>query len=224
MTLQQCFEQMPDPRRAEGRRYELTPLLIGTILAIACGATSYRKVHRFLIAHWRRVIAVFGGTWKRAPAYTTVRNVLHELDPAALEAAFRAHSQGLWARHNGEGGRRIALDGKVLRGSFDHFADQRAAQLLGALAHAEQIILAHVSIADKSNEIPAAQQLIAELKPAGCLLTLDAEHCQKNLRSGCRPRPRPARAGEGQSADPAPGRGPLGAERNGARHEPQHRP
>src|SRR5512134_735276 len=98
MTLQECFEQVPDPRRAEGRRYELTPLLIGTILAIACGATSYRKVHRFLAAHWRRVIAVFGGTWKRAPAYTTVRNVLHELDPAALEAAFRAHSQGLLVR------------------------------------------------------------------------------------------------------------------------------
>lgn len=208
MTLQECFEQMPDPRRAEGRRYELTPLLIGTILAIACGATSYRKVHRFLAAHWRRVIAVFGGTWKRAPAYTTVRNVLHELDPAALEAAFRAHSQGLLVRQDEAADRRIAIDGKVLRGSFDHFADQRAAQLLGALAHAEQIILAHVPVADHSNEIPAAQQLIAELQPSGCLLTLDAEHCQKNLRSGRRPRPRPAGAGQGQSTGPAPGGDP----------------
>jgi hypothetical protein len=37
MTLQEYLAQMPDPRRAERRRYELTPLLIGTILAIACG-------------------------------------------------------------------------------------------------------------------------------------------------------------------------------------------
>jgi hypothetical protein len=172
---------MPDPRRAEGRRYELIPLLIGTILAMACGATSYRKVHRFLAAHWRRVMAVFGGRWKRAPAYTTVRNVLRELDPAALEVAFRVHSQALLAAPGEGAGRCIAIDGKVLRGSFDHFADPRAAQLLEALAQTEHLILAHLPLADKSNEIPAAQQLIAQLGASGCLLTLDAEHCQKNL-------------------------------------------
>jgi hypothetical protein len=179
MTLQECLAQMPDPRRAEGRRYELTPLLIGTILAIACGATSYRKVQRFLAAHWRRLIALFGGTWKRAPAHTTVRNVLRELDPAALEVAFRAHSQALLPAPGSGPSRCIAIDGKVLRGSFDHFAEQKAAQILGALAQEEQLILAHVAIDAKSNEIPAAQQLIAELGQSGCLLTLDAEHCQK---------------------------------------------
>jgi predicted transposase YbfD/YdcC len=173
--------QMPDPRRAEGRRYELTPRLIGMILAMACGATSYRKVHRFLAAHWRRVIAVFGGRWKRAPAYTTVRHGRREIDPGALETAFRAHSPGLLTAHGEAPSRCIAIDGKVLRGSFDHFADPRATQLLGALAHAEQIILAHVPMADQSHEIPAAQQLIAELDPRGWLLTLAAEHCQKTF-------------------------------------------
>jgi hypothetical protein len=57
----------------------------------------------------------------------------------------------------------------------------RAAHLLGARAHAEQIILAHVPMTDTSHEIPAAQQLITELGPSGGLLTLEAEHCQKNL-------------------------------------------
>jgi predicted transposase YbfD/YdcC len=179
MTLQQCLAQLADPRRAQGRRYELTPLLIGILLAIACGVTSYRKVHAFLANHWQRVIAVFGGRWKQAPAYTTVRNVLRELEPGALEAVFRAHSQALLAAQGEDAGRCIAIDGKVLRGSVDHFADQRAAQLLGALAQSEQLIVAHVPIAEDSNEIPAAQQLIAELEQAGCLLTLDAEHCQK---------------------------------------------
>jgi hypothetical protein len=162
--LQECLAQLPDPRRAEGRRYALTPLLIGTLLAMACGATSYRKVHAFLSTHWQRVIAVFGGTWKWAPASTTVRNVLRELDANALEAAFRAHSQALLAAQGEGAGRCIAFDGKVLRGSFDHFADQRAAQRLGALAQTEQIIVAHISIAEDSNEIPAVQQLIAELE------------------------------------------------------------
>jgi predicted transposase YbfD/YdcC len=34
--------------------------------------------------------------------------------------------------------------------------------------------------ADKSHEIPAAQQLIQELNLTGCLFTLDALHAQKN--------------------------------------------
>jgi hypothetical protein len=65
-------------------------------------------------------------------------------------------------------------------------ADQRAAQVLSAFTHAEQLILGHVPIAEKSNEIPAAQQLIAALGLQGRVFTLDAEHCQKNFRG--RPR------------------------------------
>ena len=102
---------------------------------------------------------------------TTVRHVLRELDAHALEAAFRAHGQALLAAHGEAAGRCIAIDGKVLRGRFDHFADPRAAPRLGALAQTEPIMVAHVPIAADSNEIPAAQPLIAELEQAGCLLT-----------------------------------------------------
>src|SRR3970282_426621 len=118
MTLQQGLAQLSDPRRAQGRRYELTPLLIGTLLAMACGATAYRKVHCFLAARWQRLIAVFGGTWKRAPACPAVRNVRRELDPGALETACRAHSPALRAAHGAGAGRCIARDGKGLRGRF----------------------------------------------------------------------------------------------------------
>ena len=43
-------------------------------------------------------------------------------------------------------------------------------------------MLAHVDIAEKSSEIPAAQALLAELGVArDTLVTLDALHCQKNI-------------------------------------------
>lgn len=54
----------------------------------------------------------------------------------------------------------IALDGKTLRGSFDHINDRKAAQTLTAFASASAIVLAHTEIEDKSNEIPAAQRMI----------------------------------------------------------------
>jgi predicted transposase YbfD/YdcC len=41
------------------------------------------------------------------------------------------------------------------------------------------LILAHVDIDEKSNEIPAAQRLLGELHAAHGIITLDALHCQK---------------------------------------------
>ena len=76
------------------------------------------------------------------------------------------------------------MDGKTLRGSFDHFHDRAAAQVLSALATDTALVLAHVDIADKSNEIPAAQALLANLGIIRQIVTLDALHCQKNIR-GC---------------------------------------
>ena len=45
-----------------------------------------------------------------------------------------------------------------------------------------QIILGHPVIAEKSNEIPAAQEMIAALGLSGRLFTLDAMHCQKTFQ------------------------------------------
>ena len=73
-----------------------------------------------------------------------------------------------------------AFDGKTPRGSFDAFCDHKAAQMLSALRQADQIVLGHLMVDEKSNEIPAAPELIEGLGLKGCLFVLDAEHCQKN--------------------------------------------
>ena len=37
-----AMSEVPDPRRAAGKRYPLAPLLLFTVLALLSGATSYR--------------------------------------------------------------------------------------------------------------------------------------------------------------------------------------
>ena len=54
-------------------------------------------------------------------------------------------------------------------------------QALSAFASEAAILLAHSDIDVKSNEIPAAQRMIAEFGLTGVLFTADALHCQKNL-------------------------------------------
>jgi len=39
-------------------------------------------------------------------------------------------------------------------------------------------------VAEKSNEIPTAPELIEALGLKDCLFTLDAAHCQKNCSNG----------------------------------------
>lgn len=178
--LLDALSEVPDPRRAEGKRYPLAPLLLFTVLALLSGATSYRRIIIFL--EQRRVVlnALFGFSLKRAPSINTVRTVLQGLDGDALEQAFRRHAEGLLARTRGRMPV-IALDGKTLKGSFDHLNDRKAAQALSAFASEAAILLAHSEIDDKSNEIPAAQRMIAELGLSGVLFTADALHCQKNI-------------------------------------------
>lgn len=173
--------EIPDPRRAQGQLYKLPYLLLFSILAIVTGSSSYRGIHTFLDVHRLRLNAAFGLAWKKAPAHTAIRYILQGLDPTAVEGVFRRHAAGLNAAHQGPEPRRIALDGKTLRHSFDHFKDRKAAQVLSAFAVDTALVLAHVEIADKSNEIPAAQQLLGELNIVRHMVTLDALHCQKNL-------------------------------------------
>lgn len=173
--------QVPDPRRAEGKLYRLPYVLLFAILAIVTGANSYRGIKTFIETHRDKLNAAFGLNWKRAPAYTAIRYILKRLDPAAVEQVFRLHAAGLDAKKEEAGQRTIAIDGKTLRHSFDNFHDRKAAQILSAFVAETQLVLAHIEIDDKSNEIPAAQNLLAELGLSGHIVTLDAMHCQKNL-------------------------------------------
>jgi hypothetical protein len=197
-----ALDQIPDPRRRQGQRYSLAHLLLFAVLAILAGATSYRRIRLFIGVHRERLNAAFGARFRRAPAVNTLRALLHALDPAEIEAAFRRHAEHLGEVITPPGRRVIALDGKTLRGSFDHLDDQAAAQVLSAFASDAALILAHQEITD-GDEIAAAQALIERLGLSGVLFTADALHCQKNLRHRRGDRQRAAGAGQGQPAAPA---------------------
>lgn len=180
-NLLAALADVPDPRRAQGKRYPLPYMLLFTVLALLSGAKSYRGIITFLEQRREHLNHHFGVDLKRAPVVNTLRMVLQSLPTEALEEAFRRHARALLP--DGGAGEQpvIAIDGKTLRGSFDHINDRKAAQNLTAFASASAIVLAHTEIEDKSNEIPAAQQMIRELGLRDVVFTADAMHCQKNL-------------------------------------------
>jgi hypothetical protein len=180
-SLLEILREIPDHRRREGKRFDLATVLLYAILAMVAGANSYRQTHEFIRTLLARFNEAFGLELPYSPSYTGLRLILQGVDAEALEAAFRRHAASLPTPPPAvEGLTAIAVDGKTLRGSFDAFADRKAAHMMSALRHADRIVLAHVMVAEKSNEIPTAPKLIEALGLKGCLFTLDAEHCQKN--------------------------------------------
>lgn len=167
-----------DHRRKQGQRYQLGHILLFAILAMLCDADSYRKIYAFIKCHYQLLNKIYQLNWKRCPAYTTIRNIIQGVSFDELKNAFREYSAAL-ADTNPHHKRYIAFDGKVLRGSFDNFQDQKAMQLFSAFLTDSKIIIAHEPIADKTNEIPTAQQLIERLGLSDYIFTFDAMHRQE---------------------------------------------
>ena len=196
------FAEVSDARRAQGQRYAFAPFLTAILLAVLSGATSFRKIAAFIELQHERLNELLGVCWKSTPCYVAVRHLLLNLAPGDLESALRRHSDRLRkttvAEHRTMTSKRfIALDGKALRGSASRLEDKRAQQLLSVFGHRDQIILGQWEVDEKTHEIPVAQRIIGELGLAGCVLTLDALHCQKNTGRGQSPGRR--RTGAGQS-------------------------
>ena len=168
--------KVKDHRRKQRRQYQLGHILLFSILAIVSGAESYRKIHAFIQAHYTTLNETFDLGWKRIPAYTTIRYIIRGVSSAEIEARFREYA--VWLTANADGQQFVAFDGKVIRGSFDHFKDQKAIQVLSAFLTGSDIILAHEEIAEKTNEIPIAQEMMAKLGLSDCVFTFDAINCQ----------------------------------------------
>ena len=115
---------------------------------------------------------------KRAPTPSTLWRIVGKVDLGELEEVFREHAAVLHVALGGGPGEVVAHDGKRQKGSYDTAADVKMSQLLRAFAVGTKMILGHIAIMAKSNEIPAMQVLVRELGLPGVVCTADALHCQ----------------------------------------------
>jgi len=89
------LQHIPDHRRPQGRMYELKFIIFIATLAILSNAKGYRDIATFIKEHFKVLKKTFKFKWKRAPAYTTIRNIIKGIDSKDLEIAFRIHAKQL---------------------------------------------------------------------------------------------------------------------------------
>jgi len=178
-SLLERFRVLRDPRCGHGLRHRHPFVLACAATATLTGTCGYQAFEDTCKKFTPRQLKALGcpqapqGRYA-APSDTTFFRVLTKLD-----AAHFASVVGAWLLEQEVSVlARLAVDGKVLRGSGR--TDGKQLQLLSDASHRLRLTLAHVPIAEKSNEIPALQPLLrAPPSLEGMLLTADALHCQQ---------------------------------------------
>jgi predicted transposase YbfD/YdcC len=112
------------------------------------------------------------------PSHDTFRRVFLLIDPEEFAAAFLRWTQSL---RTAMGAEIVALDGKTVRRSFDRAKGRGPIHLVSAWAGANRLVLGQRKTDDKSNEITAVPELLRVLELDGCIVTVDALNCQKNI-------------------------------------------
>ena len=172
--LLELLSQVPDHRKAQGKRHKLEHILYLSILAGLMGATDYKQISIWIAKHVQKeqIKKLLGVEFIVTPKRSSVSDILAKVDSQSVEILFRE-----WIRtHVNTIGEHLAVDGKVMNGS--RYKDKRSIEVVGAVLSEIGVVIAHQQIAKKSNEIPALQDMIGELGDE-FIFTFDAMNTQK---------------------------------------------
>jgi len=114
LPIVQAFTDLPDTRRTAGQRHHQALCLALFTLGVAAGNRGFLAIGDWLKAHHDQLVALFEPPQGRLPSYSTIRRTLLRLE-------YQAYS-GCLSKFFGiqpMAGETIALDGKVLRGSYE---------------------------------------------------------------------------------------------------------
>ncbi len=171
-----CFEGLADPRTGNAGRHDLLEMLVialSTVLSGGEDCTDMAEFARAKLGFLRGFLKLEHG----APSHDTFSRLFRLLDPEQFGACFQRFMAGFTEACQGV----VAIDGKVLRRSFDKASVKSALHMVSAWGCEQRLVLAQLATDAKSNEITAVPQLLKMLSLEGCIVTVDALNCQREI-------------------------------------------
>lgn len=180
-TFLDHFADIKDPRQQGKVLYPLNEIFILLLCAVLSNANDFESIATYgeeRIEFLRRFAPFKNGI----PRHDTISNILSVLNPKQFQECFFNWTNSLIGSLQGV----VAIDGKVLRGSFDGSAGQAAIHMISAWSDQKNLILGQLKIDDKTNEITAIPTLLDLIAIKGCIVTIDAMGCQKDITKAIR--------------------------------------
>ena len=171
------FSSLTDPRIELKTRHKLIDIVVITLCAVLAGADEWTEVAEFgrIKQEWFKTFLELPSG---IPSHDTFGRVFSKICPEEFEKCFldwvRAAFQNIAPQV-------VAIDGKTLRHSYDRSSNKAAIHMVSAWATENRLVLGQIKTEEKSNEITAIPELLKVLELKGCIVTIDAMGCQKEI-------------------------------------------
>lgn len=170
------LSNMKDPRIDRKKLHLLEDVVFITIAAVLSGAKSWNEIEEYgnQKKDWlKTILALPNGI----PSHDTFNRFFAALDPQEFETVFSNWVKSLTKKYPSDV---VAIDGKTLRGSRKKGFNS-ATHIVSAWSNANKMVIGQVKVDEKSNEITAIPELLNALLFEGCIITIDAMGCQKEI-------------------------------------------
>jgi predicted transposase YbfD/YdcC len=176
LSLFDSLSQVPDPRLDRTKLHQLADILVIAVCATICAAETWEEIAEFGRAKegwFKKFLALPNGI----PSHDTFRRVFLRLNPKKFQESFL-----VWVRGVAHlvGGEVVAIDGKQVRGARTPDGKE-GLRLVSAWACEQRLVLGQLKTEEKSNEITAIPLLLELLELRGCIVTIDAMGCQREV-------------------------------------------
>jgi predicted transposase YbfD/YdcC len=171
-----CFEGLKDPRTGNAGLHDLHELLVIALCTVLAGGQCATHMAAFAAAK-EPFLRGFLKLENGLPSHDTFSRLFRLLDPEQFRTLFQRFMARFAETVQGV----VAIDGKVLRRSFDRASGKSALHMVSAWGCEQRMILAQIATDAKSNEITAVPKLLEMLCLKGTIVTVDALNCQRQI-------------------------------------------
>ena len=175
LTLKDALLEVSDFRIDRRKKYPLYEMLMIAVCAMIDGAkgpTDFERFGKAKLKFLKKFLPLQNGI----PSHDTFRYAFSVVGHGLFSACLRNISDILRSKA-GKGN--VSIDGKALRRSLNRGG--KTPYIVNAWADADGIVLGEVKVDEKSNEITAIPEILRLLGLEGCIVTIDAAGCQKNI-------------------------------------------
>ena len=176
-SIAEHFNDIEDIRIERGKKHKLIDIITISICAVVCGADGWIDIEMYGIAR-KKWLGKFLELPNGIPSHDTFARVFSQINPDEFNRSFLSWIKGISKITAGE---IIAFDGKQSRNSGDEKNGQGVINTVSAWAASNRLVLGQKKVEGKSNEITALPELIKILDLVGCIGTIDAMGCQREI-------------------------------------------
>lgn len=174
MSILDFAKSVEDFRQNWKIKHLSTDIIFITVAAVICGAEDWEDVEDFgecKFDFFSKYLELPNGI----PSHDTFNRFFSTINPDVLEQQFRLWVKTLCSERT----EIVNIDGKTLCGAKN--GSKSPFHMVSAFCHANGLSLGQVKTDEKSNEITAIPNLIKLLDLEGCIITIDAMGCQREI-------------------------------------------